>query len=93
MPLADGKLNLAPVGVAFHFTTLRRKISSEMDRISFRISLQKDPIFVITFVLLKKNSCISHSLTRISQNFVKFCGIELPETSIYSNSRRAVYGK
>jgi len=37
-----------------------------MDQISFRISLQKGP----NFGSLKKNSHISHSLGRISQNFL-----------------------
>jgi len=41
-----------------------------MDQISFRISLQKGLNFVINFVSLKKNSHISHSLGRISQNFL-----------------------
>ena len=47
-------------------------ISFEMDKISFRISLQKrglsqkSPSFVINFVLYKKKSCISHSPKRKS---------------------------
>jgi hypothetical protein len=38
-------------------------ISFEMDQISIRISLQKDPNFVINFVLYKKNRAF-----RIAQN-------------------------
>jgi len=47
-------------------------ISFEMDQISFRISLQKGPNFVINSVLYLKNSHISHSLKRISQIFTHF---------------------
>jgi len=58
-------------------------ISFEMDQISFRISLQKGPNFVINFVSLKINSHISHSLGRISQNF-----LSPPEGGLDLSNRR-----
>ena len=65
-------------------------ISFEMDQISFRISLQKGSNFVINFVSLKKKSHISHSLGRISQNFLSppEGGLDLSNRRLQSPSGR-----